>query len=357
MSVVPDSMRDKFGPVAAIILSAALFGISAPLAKSLVEGMPATELAGLLYLGAFLGLSFFIVFRWLTGKRNKYEPLARNDAKWLIGSIVSGGIAAPILMITGLTFISGFTASLLLNLEGVFTALLAVTLFRQKEGKRLWMALIIMTLASVLLTYDPTNGGFRIEGTLFLVGAMLFWGLDNNLTQKISGKDPVQISMMKGMVAGTSSIIITLLIGVPMVFGPGIGYALLLGAFSYGVSLVLFILALSKMGSSRTAALFAIGPFIGAAISIPLLGEPLEWLMLPASIMMAAAVWLITREKHSHEHRQTAITHAHPHEHADPHHQHHPHEEIVGSHSHLHAHEETVHSHAHWPDTSHQHDH
>jgi hypothetical protein len=144
---------------------------------------------------------------------------------------------------------------------------------------------------------------------------------------------------------------------VPLAFGPSIVYALLLGAFSYGVSLVLFILALSKMGSSRTAALFAIGPFIGAAVSIPLLGETLEWLMLPASIMMASAVWLIAREKHAHEHRHTTITHVHPHEHGDPHHQHHPDEEIAGSHSHLHTHEEMVHSHAHWPDTSHQHDH
>ena len=357
ITIVLISMRDKLGPVAAIILSAALFGVSAPLAKSLVEGMPATELAGLLYLGAFLGQGFFTVFRWLRGKRRNYETLARNDAKWLIGSIISGGVVAPILMITGLTLISGFTASLLLNLEGLFTVLLAVTFFRQKEGKRLWTALIVMTLASVLLTYDPTNGSFRIEGTLFLVGAMLFWGLDNNLTQKISGKDPVQISMIKGMVAGTSSIAITLLIGVPLAFGPSIVYALLLGAFSYGVSLVLFILALSKMGSSRTAALFAIGPFIGAAVSIPLLGETLEWLMLPASIMMASAVWLIAREKHAHEHRHTTITHVHPHEHGDPHHQHHPDEEIAGSHSHLHTHEEMVHSHAHWPDTSHQHDH
>jgi drug/metabolite transporter (DMT)-like permease len=186
---------------------------------------------------------------------------------------------------------------------------------------------------------------------------MLFWGLDNNLTQKISGKDPVQISMTKGGVAGASSIAITLLIASQMTFGPGVLYALILGALSYGASLVLFIRALSRMGSARTAALFAIGPFIGAAVSIPLLGEPLEWLMLPALVMMAAAVWLITGERHAHEHRHHSITHAHPHEHSDPHHKHHPGEKIAGSHSHLHTHEEMMHSHAHWPDTSHQHDH
>jgi drug/metabolite transporter (DMT)-like permease len=334
-----------------------LFGVSAPLAKSLVEGMPATELAGLLYLGAFLGLGIFMAFRRMIGKKRNYDPVTRKDAKWLLGSIVSGGIVAPILMVTGLTLISGFTASLLLNLEGVFTALLAVTIFHQKEGKRLWAALLTMALASVFLTYDPSNGGFRIEGTLFLVGAMLFWGLDNNLTQRISGKDPVQISMAKGAVAGSASIGITLLIGSQMVFGTGMLYALILGAFSYGASLVFFIVALSKMGSARTTALFAIGPFIGAAVSIPLLGEPIGWLMLPSAIMMAIAVWLITKEKHVHEHRHLAVTHAHPHDHDDPHHQHHPGDKIPGTHSHVHTHEETAHNHAHWPDTSHQHEH
>jgi drug/metabolite transporter (DMT)-like permease len=293
----------------------------------------------------------------LTGKKRNYDPVTRKDAKWLLGSIVSGGIVAPILMVTGLTLISGFTASLLLNLEGVFTALLAVTIFHQKEGKRLWAALLTMALASVFLTYDPSNGGFRIEGTLFLVGAMLFWGLDNNLTQRISGKDPVQISMAKGAVAGSASIGITLLIGSQMVFGTGMLYALILGAFSYGASLVFFIVALSKMGSARTTALFAIGPFIGAAVSIPLLGEPIGWLMLPSAIMMAIAVWLITKEKHVHEHRHLAVTHAHPHDHDDPHHQHHPGDKIPGTHSHVHTHEETAHNHAHWPDTSHQHEH
>jgi drug/metabolite transporter (DMT)-like permease len=357
MPLAPISMRGNIRPVAIIILSAALFGISAPLAKSLVKNLPATELAGLLYLGAFLGLGIFTVVRKLSGGQRRYEPITKRDAKWLIGSIVSGGIVAPILMVTGLTLLSGFTASLLLNLEGVFTALLAMTIFHQREGKRIWAALLIMTSASVILTYDPSNGVFRLEGSLFLIGAMLFWGLDNNLTQRISGKDPVQITMTKGAVAGSSSIAITFLIGSQMVIGNDVLFALILGAFSYGASLVLFIMALSKLGSSRTAALFAIGPFIGAAMSIPLLGEPPEWIMLPAAIMMAIAVWIITREKHVHVHRHGAETHAHPHDHEDPHHRHHPGEKIDGVHSHMHTHEETVHSHAHWPDTSHQHEH
>jgi len=350
-------MKSDLRTVVIVIVSAGLFGISAPLAKTLVRGMPSTELAGLLYLGAFLGLGSIILARRLTGKKQRYERVNGRDAKWLVGSIVSGGIVAPILMVTGLTMISGFTASLLLNLEGVFTALLAVTIFRQKEGKRLWAALLIMTLASIFLTFDPANGGFRLEGTMFLVGAMLCWGLDNNLTQRISAKDPVQISMAKGAVAGSASIGITLLLGSPIVTGPGMVYALILGAFSYGVSLVLFIMALSKMGSARTAALFAIGPFIGAMASIPLLGETLEWSMAPAAVLMAFAVWLITREKHVHEHRHHAQTHSHPHDHDDPHHRHHTGVKTDGVHSHLHTHEETVHSHSHWPDTSHQHEH
>ena len=177
------------------------------------------------------------------------------------------------------------------------------------------------------------------------------------MTQRIAGKDPFQISMVKGAVAGSVSIAITLLIGGQLVFGYGLVYALVLGAFSYGVSLVLFILALNRIGSSRTAALFATGPFIGAALSIPLLGEPLEWLMVPAAIMMALAVWIIIGERHVHEHHHSPITHAHPHQHDDPHHQHHPGVTNAGSHSHEHNHEETVHSHAHWPDGSHRHEH
>ncbi|HEY3420180.1 MAG TPA: EamA family transporter [Methanomassiliicoccales archaeon] len=350
-------MHSNLRPVVIVTASAALFGVSAPLAKSLVQGMPPTELAGLLYLGAFLGLGFFAVSKSLLRQKGSYEPVTRMDTKWLAGSIVSGGIVAPILMVTGLTLISGFTASLLLNLEGVFTALLAVTIFRQKEGKRLWAALLMMTLASILLTYDPVNGGFRLEGTLFLAGAMLCWGLDNNLTQRISGKDPVQISMAKGAVAGSASIGITLLLGSQIVIGPEMVYALILGAFSYGASLVLFILALSKMGSARTAALFAVGPFIGALVSIPLLGESIQWLMLPSAVLMATAVWMITGEKHVHEHRHQAVIHSHPHDNDDPHHRHHPGETIEETHSHMHTHEETVHSHSHWPDTSHQHEH
>jgi drug/metabolite transporter (DMT)-like permease len=298
-----------------------------------------------------------VVARSVRGKKRSYETVTRKDAKWLAGSILAGGVVAPILMVTGLMVISGFTASLLLNLEGVFTALLAVTVFREKESRRLWAALLTMTLASIILTYDPANGAFHVEGTLLLAGAMLCWGLDNNLTQRISGKDPVQITMTKGAVAGTASIAITLLVGAPMVFGTGAVYALVLGAFSYGASLVLFILGLSKLGSSRTAALFAVGPFIGAAASIPILGEPLEWLMLPSALMMGLAVWLITGERHAHSHRHPATTHAHPHGHDDPHHRHHSGNDAAGGHSHVHVHEETVHSHAHWPDTTHRHQH
>jgi drug/metabolite transporter (DMT)-like permease len=223
-------MKADLSPVVMVIVSAALFGVSAPLAKTLVQGMPATELAGLLYLGAFLGLGLYTLFRRLGRRKRSYEPVTRRDAKWLFGSIISGGIVAPILMVTGLTLISGFTASLLLNLEGVFTMLLAVTIFREREGKRLWAALLIMTAASVLLTYDPSNGAFRLEGTVLLVGAMLCWGLDNNLTQRIAGKDPVQISMAKGMVAGSASIGIALLIGSPVVINSAVLYALVLGA-------------------------------------------------------------------------------------------------------------------------------
>jgi drug/metabolite transporter (DMT)-like permease len=350
-------MRDRTRPVLMIISSAILFGVSAPLSKMLVTDMPATELAGLLYLGAFLGLGLIIGFRKAT-KRRFWErsSLTRRDIPWLVGAIITGGIAGPILLMTGLTHISGFSASMLLNLEGVFTVLLAVTIFGEVGGKRLFLALTCMTAASAFLSYDPNTGGFRIEGVVLLVGAMLCWGVDNNLTQRISDRDPVQITMLKGLVAGSASIVITIVLGSSLVLNISAMYAIVLGALCYGVSLVLFIKALKGMGSGRAGAFFAFGPFVGAAVSIAVLGEQVQWLMIPAAALMIVGVWALTTEKHEHEHRHTAVTHEHMHEHDDPHHRH-VHDEVTGRHTHLHTHVEQVHSHAHWPDTSHRHDH
>lgn len=345
-------------PLLYVALSAVLFGISTPIAKLLVTDMSPVALAGLLYLGAFFGLSLYkIVGRFASADRmSRPAPLERKDLPWLSGAILAGGVLAPIALMTGLTTVSGFSASLLLNLEGLATAFIAVVLFKEFAGRRLWMALALMTLAGSFLAWDPGQGEMDLAGPLLIILAMIGWGFDNNLTQRISGKDPAQIARIKGLIAGTTSLSLAVLMGAQIPLGASILYAILLGSLSYGLSLVLFIRALEGLGSSRAGAFFSLGPFAGAAISIVLLGETLTWPMILATILMAMGVWLILTEQHSHSHSHQWLSHTHTHE-QDIHHSHHHPNGQKGSHSHEHEHEPMSHDHEHWPDQHHRHDH
>lgn len=338
--------------------SAALFGVSTPLAKILVQDISPLALAGLLYLGAFVGLSFYIVLSRTTrgARRQKAPSLKKEDLPWLAGAIITGGIFAPVALMTGLTLVTGFAASLLSNLEGVATAIIAVVVFKEFAGRRLWLALTLMTLAGVFLVWNPSQGAFELFGPLLVVFAMVCWGIDNNLTQHISSKDPVQTALLKGVVAGTVSLSLAALLGAKIPLDASILYALLLGAMSYGMSLAFFIKALEGIGSSRTAAFFSFGPFVGAIVSIPLLGENVTWAFLAAAALMLVGVLAMVSERHVHTHRHGAIEHEHLHE-SDQHHQH-PHPEGQNEpHSHIHVHPPIVHSHVHWPDQHHRHGH
>jgi drug/metabolite transporter (DMT)-like permease len=346
------------GPVLYIILSASLFGLSPPLAKLLVKDIPPVALAGLLYLGSFAGLS---IFRWgrnaLGPARKKAAALEKKDIPWLAGAILSGGILGPILLMFGLRFISGFSASLLLNLEGLATALIAVILFREYTGGRFWVALIVMTLAGVFLSWDPDMSRFSLQGPLLVTAAMVCWGIDNNLTGQISDKDPVQIAQIKGLLAGGFSLLLAVLLGMSIPFDTSLGLALLLGSLSYGLSLVLFIKALQKLGASRTGAFFSLAPFVGAVFSLAFLKEWLGWLMIPATGLMILGVYLIWRERHAHWHQHIPQTHTHTHRHDDGHHMHpHP-DDTQEPHVHEHSHPRVEHTHLHWPDTHHRHEH
>jgi drug/metabolite transporter (DMT)-like permease len=271
-------------PLIFIIISATLFGISTPLAKLLVGDISPLVLAGLLYLGAFIGLSLYTLARKkrVVDQEKRVAPLEKKDLPWLIGAILTGGILSPISLMTGLTLVSGFSASLLLNLEGLATVLIAVFVFRENTGKRLWVALACMTIAGVLLTWDPTQDKFTITGPLLIIFAMVYWGIDNNLTRNISDKDPIQITQIKGGVAGITSLSLALILGMKIPLDNTIVFALLLGSFSYGVSLVFFIKALKGLGSSRTGTFFSFAPFIGAVASLIILREWIGWIMLPA---------------------------------------------------------------------------
>lgn len=339
------------------MISATLFGLSIPISKILVEDINPVMLAGVLYFGAFIGLTIYSVITWRQESKNKTTKLKKRDLPWLAGSIISGGIIAPVCLMFGLTFITGFSTSLLLNLEGLTTAMIAIVFFKEYAGKRLWFALICMTIAGIFLSWDTNQGRFEIIGPVLIVISMICWGIDNNVTRNISDKDPVQIVQIKGLVAGSLSILIAVLIGTKIIWDISIIFALVLGALSYGISIVFFIKALRGLGSFRTGTFFSLGPFIGAIISIILLKEWIGWIILPATILMVIGVWLVISEKHLHIHLHEMITHAHLHTHHDLHHLHTHSKSTTKSHTHEHTHFEAVHVHAHWPDTHHRHEH
>lgn len=345
-------------PLLFVLISAFLFGISPPFAKLFIKNISPVALAGLLYLGAFIGLALYSLGKKRTTDQDKKAvPLERKDLPWLAGAVLTGGVIGPISLMTGLTLVSGFTASLLLNLEGVATALIAVFLFKENAEKRLWLALLCMTIAGIFLSWDSSQSKFNLFGPLLIIFAMVCWGIDNNLTRHISDKDPIQITKIKGLVAGTVSLSLAFIFGMKISLSVTIVYALLLGAFSYGLSLVFFIKALKGLGSARTGAFFSFAPFIGAITSIILLREWIGWVMFPATALMIIGVWLISSEKHSHLHLHKTIVHTHSHRHNDMPHIHEHSGIFKEPHTHEHTHLELVHTHVHWPDTHHRHEH
>jgi len=347
-------------PIAFAVLAAALFGLSTPFAKLLVGDIPPVALAGLLYLGAFLGLGFYVVLRRVVSGRHgasSSSALRRADLPWLAGAILSGGILAPISLMLGLTLISGFSASLLLNMEGVATAIIAAMLFKESLGKRLVVAIVCVTAAGVLLSWDSSKGTWNIVGFMLLILAGFGWGLDNNLTRNICGRDPVQIALAKGGLAGSASLAIAIALGSNISMDAQIAWALVLGALSYGASLVFFVMALQGLGASRTGVFFSLGPFVGAVVSILVLREWLGWVVFPALALMTLGVLALVYERHSHEHGHEDTTHTHIHTHGDSCHDHCHTEPIREPNSHEHIHKAVVHDHVHWPDIHHRHTH
>jgi drug/metabolite transporter (DMT)-like permease len=336
------------------ITAAILFGASTPLSKALLGQTTPWMLAGLLYLGSGLGL--FII---QSIKKSSTEAnLQHTDWLWLGGAILAGGIIAPVLMMFGLSHTQSAIASLLLNLEGVFTALIAWFVFREHFDRRIAMGMGAITAGSVLLSWQGRPNFDDNWGFMAIVAACLGWAIDNNLTRKVSATDPMQIAILKGCVAGIVNIAIALAIGDKFPNLLAIGLIGLVGFLGYGISLVLFVLALRYIGTSRTGAYFSMAPFVGAAIAIVFFKEPITTNLLFASGLMAIGVWLHLTEDHAHEHLHEEIIHEHSHTH-DEHHQH----EHIGNisslkaHSHPHQHQTIQHKHRHYPDIHHRHSH
>ncbi len=339
--------------------AAVLFGASTPFAKRLLPEVAPWLLAGLLYLGSGLGLA---LYRFMTARRTsnggREAALTRKDARWLAAAIFCGGVLGPLLLMVGLRLTTASSASLLLNLEGVFTALIAWFGFKENFDARIAWGMALISLGAAILSWtgNPVEG--MPWGSLSVAGACLAWALDNNLTRKVSAADPVQIAMLKGLCAGSVNVVLGLMQGATI---PDTGMLLtsaVIGLLGYGVSLTFFVLALRHLGTARTGAYFSLAPFVGALVSIALLGESFNAGLITASVLMGAGVWLHLTEKHEHEHTHDAIEHDHLHRH-DAHHQH-PHSgsEPPGEpHSHPHRHEPITHSHPHFPDLHHRHGH
>ncbi len=343
------------------IASAALFGASMPFAKLLIGGgADPWLLAGLLYLGSGVGLGLVHYGRRLFGIAPAEAPLRRADLPWLALVVVSGGMIGPVLLMVGLATVPASSAALLLNLEGLMTMAIAWLAFRENVDRRLLLGAAAILAGAVVLSWQGGPGGFGGGGfglgALAIAGACLAWGIDNNLTRKLSAADPVQIAAIKGAVAGAVNLALALAVGARLPAVAAVGAAAVVGFLGYGVSLVLFVLALRGLGAARTSAYFSTAPFIGAVLAIGMFGEPVTAGLVAAGVLMAVGLYLHLAERHEHPHTHEATEHEHRHSH-DAHHAH-PHQpgDPGGEpHTHPHRHLPIAHSHPHYPDLHHRH--
>ncbi len=337
--------------------AAALFGLSTPISKLLLGHMTPLLMAGLLYLGSGIGL---LLLRVVTpqGKGEGEASLPRGQWPLLAASMLFGGVLGPMLLMFGLRVTPAASASLLINLEGVFTALLAWYVFHENFDRRIALGMVSIVSGSMLLSWQGSAGLAFAPGAVLVAAACLCWGIDNNITQKVSASDPFQIAALKGMVAGSFNLILAFALGATLPSIPVLLLALFVGFFGYGLSLALFVLALRHLGTARAGAYFSLAPFVGATVALGVLHEPVGPLFVGAALLMAFGVWLHLTEKHEHWHTHEALAHTHKHVHDEHHqHDHEPGIDLTEPHTHFHVHEVLTHSHPHFPDIHHRHKH
>lgn len=329
--------------------AAVLFGLSTPAASRLAHEMNAFSLAGLLYLGAALAVVPFV-----RAARPSLDAI-RRAAPRLAVAVVAGGAVGPVLLAVGLRQAPASTVSLLLNLELVFTVILAATVFHEHLGRRVIYGATLVVAAGVLLAW---SGDARLRwGALIVAGACLCWAVDNGVTAKLDELAPVHITLTKGIVAGGANLVLGLVLG----HGPSgwnIPTALLVGGVGYGASITLWIAGARELGAARGQLVFATAPFVGAAASWLLLGEPVHAREVVSLIVALIGVGFVLRSDHEHDHQHPMVEHEHDHSHDDSHHVDHRHELlIIGRHGHRHRHVALLHAHTHLPDLHHRHDH
>lgn len=344
--------KTRIAAVTPALMAALLFGAGTPLAKSLLQNINPWLLAGLLYLGSGLGLTSYRVMTRAPAVR-----LPRGDIPWLAGAIISGGVIAPLLLMLGLTRLPASGASLLLNAESVFTALLAWFAFKENFDRRIAIGMVAIAAGAAIVSWPSEMKFSGLWPALAVLGACLCWGIDNNLTRKVSLNDASWVASVKGLTAGVVNLALATTVGFDW---PGLGSivgAMAVGFLAYGVSLTLFVIALRNLGTARTGAYFSVAPFFGALMAL-LMGESLTLPLLACAILMLIGLWLHLTENHDHLHQHVEDEHNHEHQH-DAHHQH-PHEDPMKPgvpHRHRHRHLPIEHSHAHFPDVHHQHRH
>jgi drug/metabolite transporter (DMT)-like permease len=354
--------------ISAALAAAGLFGAGTPLAKWLLVGdspdmaISPWVLAGLLYAGSGVGLALVQLVKVLRAAPRAHRlQLNPGEGKWLAAAVVCGGLIAPVLLMVGLAQLPASTTALLLNAEAVLTAVIAWVVFKENADRRIVLGMAAIVAGALLLSWQPAStGGAGVWPTLAVLLACLFWALDNNFTRKVALADASWIACIKGLAAGATNLTLAWLIGAAWPAAITVAPALLVGFFAYGVSLALFVVGLRHLGAARAGAYFSVAPFVGAAIAVLFLQEPVTWQLLAAAVLMALGLALHLTEKHLHWHAHVAMQHTHVHAHgrsSDGHHTHTHEPAFTGRHAHPHMHEPTQHAHAHYPDAHHRHPH
>jgi drug/metabolite transporter (DMT)-like permease len=334
------------------LLAAALFGISTPLVQKLGEGLGPFTTAASLYAGAA------VIGALLRQRVEKEARLQRSDAPRLLAVAFFGAVVGPVALAWGLQRTSGTGASLMLTLEGLFTALLAWRLYGETMDRRVWAAMLLLLAGGVLLILDQglASSGQWV-GLLAVLAATAAWGTDNTLSRALAERDPGKVVLAKSALGAAATTVLALLAGEPSPGLAGVAGLMAVGATGYGLSLRFYLLAQREFGAARTGSVFAFAPFIGAALAFALGDRSAGWGMAAGGLLMLLGITLHLAESHAHEHEHEALEHEHAHRHDDGHHDHCHDVMPAGAHSHPHRHEPTQHSHAHVPDAHHGHDH
>jgi drug/metabolite transporter (DMT)-like permease len=341
------------------IIAATLFGASVPASKVLLGSVSPWLLAGLLYAGSGIGIFAITLLRSCLRITILMEsPLKGRNWLWLAGATFFGGVLGPVLLLLGLSRLEASATSLLLNLESVFTILIAWFLFREHIGIRVTLGAMCIVLGGIALSWTGHLGFSAFLGPILVIAACISWAIDNNLTRKVAANDPLQIAMLKSLVAGGTNIMFAVSLGESLPALSTVVTSGVVGFFGYGVSLLCFIYALRSIGTARTGAVFAFAPFVGAVLSIFLLGDVISWRLLTEGFLMAFGVWFLITERHEHEHEHPESEHEHKHSH-DEHHAHEHNNDISHGepHNHWHRHVSLHHLHPHYPDAHHRHVH